>query len=152
MYIHTEIKTYRHTQTNRQTDSAEVQEGRQKNIQMYRKTIAYLKTDRQTDRQTERQNRQAQNIQAQKDKGTDRQIEGSISVLCKNIQIEIWRLKKLATDWDWEFFFSRIDLFIFIGVLWRSRNFLFLWALLNLLKKRSRPGMCLPPPPHTQTY
>ena len=84
-YIHTEIKTYRHTQTNRQTDSAEVQEGRQKNIQMYRKTIAYLKTDRQT----ERQNRQAQNIQAQKDKGTDRQIEGSISVLCKNIQIEI---------------------------------------------------------------
>jgi hypothetical protein len=93
MYIHTEIKTYRHTQTNRQTDSAEVQEGRQKNIQMYRKTIAYLKTDkqtdRQTDRQTERQNRQAQNIQAQKDKGTDRQIEGSISVLCKNIQIEI---------------------------------------------------------------
>jgi len=29
MYIHTEIKTYRHTQTNRQTDSAEVQEGRQ---------------------------------------------------------------------------------------------------------------------------
>ena len=89
LYIHTEIKTYRHTQTNRQTDSAEVQEGRQKNIQMYRKTIAYLKTDRQTDRQTERQNRQAQNIQAQKDKGTDRQIEGSISVLCKNIQIEI---------------------------------------------------------------
>ena len=49
MYIHTEIKTYRHTQTNRQTDSAEVQEGRQKNIQMYSKTIAYLKIDRQTE-------------------------------------------------------------------------------------------------------
>ena len=48
-YIHTEIKTYRHTQTNRQTDSAEVQEGRQKNIQMYSKTIAYLKIDRQTE-------------------------------------------------------------------------------------------------------
>ena len=42
------LKTYT-IHTNRQTDSAEVQEGRQKNIQMYSKTIAYLKIDRQTE-------------------------------------------------------------------------------------------------------
>jgi hypothetical protein len=76
MYIHTEIKTYRHTQTNRQTDSAEVQEGRQKNIQMYRKTIAYLKTDRQTDRQTDRKTEQTStehtSTERQRDRQTDR--------------------------------------------------------------------------------
>jgi hypothetical protein len=72
MYIHTEIKTYRHTQTNRQTDSAEVQEGRQKNIQMYRKTIAYLKTDRQTDRKTEQTSTEHTSTERQRDRQTDR--------------------------------------------------------------------------------
>jgi hypothetical protein len=61
MYIHTEIKTYRHTQTNRQTDSAEVQEGRQKNIQMYSKTIAYLKIDRQTEQTSTEWEKHARN-------------------------------------------------------------------------------------------
>jgi hypothetical protein len=72
MYILTEIKTYRHTQTNRQTDSAEVQEGRQKNIQMYRKTIAYLKTDRQTDRKTEQTSTEHTSTERQRERQTDR--------------------------------------------------------------------------------
>ena len=65
MYIHTEIKTYRHTQTNRQTDSAEVQEGRQKNIQMYSKTIAYLKIDRQTEQTSTELEKHARNAGGQ---------------------------------------------------------------------------------------
>ena len=67
-YIHTEIKTYRHTQTNRQTDSPEVQEGRHKNIQMYSKTIAYLKIDRQT----EQTSTEHTSTERQRDRQTDR--------------------------------------------------------------------------------
>jgi hypothetical protein len=71
MYIHTEIKTYRHTQTNRQTDSAEVQEGRQKNIQMYSKTIAYLKIDRQTEQTSTEWEKHARNAGGHKCRQTD---------------------------------------------------------------------------------
>ena len=70
-YIHTEIKTYRHTQTNRQTDSAEVQEGRQKNIQMYIKTIAYLKIDRQTEQTSTELEKHARNAGGQECRQTD---------------------------------------------------------------------------------
>jgi hypothetical protein len=64
-YRHTEIKTYRHTQTNRQTeDSAKVlvQAEKQADVQkdqyshlLYIHTVLYI---RQTDRQTDRQDRQ----------------------------------------------------------------------------------------------
>ncbi len=90
MYRNKDVQTYTDEQTDRQCRSAGRQADKHTDVQ---KDNYILK-----DRQTDRQNRQAQNSQAQKDKRTNRQIEGSIYVLCKKIQVEIRRLKKLTTS------------------------------------------------------
>jgi hypothetical protein len=79
-YRQTEIKTYRHTQTNRQTeDSAKVlvQAEKQADVQkdqyshlLYIHTVLYI---RQTCRQTDRQTGQTEKNDIQTNKPTDRQ-------------------------------------------------------------------------------
>jgi hypothetical protein len=73
-YRHTEIKTYRHTQTNWQTGSAEVTEGRQTKQTDVQKcsNILYIPTVHYMYIETDRLDRQ--NRPTQKDKQTDRQI------------------------------------------------------------------------------